>query len=305
MAGRNKGSSRQKAKARGRHRKLAASLLALAGLALLGFFGWMALEAHLVHLCHADVYLEDLPRAFDGSTVLYISDWNIGSASDVSASVRLMRKLAQLQPDLLILGGDYALAGAEDHAQAFLSQLSDFPVRLGKFAVMGEVDAGSAAALKTIFQDSGVQLLVDTCATVEQSGAQLIIAGLNDSSQGSTPYSEIGRYFSGDECVLAIAHNPSAYVGIRVAEARDGGAWADLVLAGHNLGGQLQLFGRTIHTMPEEESRCLAGWYYADDLPMLVSQGVGCKSPKLRLGTQSEAWLLTLHCPETLVLPDF
>ena len=70
-------------------------------------------------------------------------------------------------------------------------------------------------------------------------------------------------------------------------------------------GGQIRAFGRTIYTLPEAEARCLGGWYYVGDLPMLVSQGVGCSGVLLRLGTQSEVWLLTLRRPEALVLPDF
>ena len=76
-------------------------------------------------------------------------------------------------------------------------------------------------------------------------------------------------------------------------------------MAGHTLGGQIRAFGRTIYTLPEAEARCLGGWYYAGDLPMLVSQGVGCSGVMLRLGSQSEVWLLTLQRPEALVLPDF
>ena len=114
-------------------------------------------------------------------------------------------------------------------------------------------------------------------------------------SRNETPYADLGRAFSGDECVLVLSHNPSAYVGVRVAEARGGGAWADLVLAGHNLGGQIRLFGRTMRTLPPEEARCLAGWFYEGDLPMLVSQGLRCPGLPLRLGSRSEVWLLTLR----------
>jgi len=135
----------------------------------------------------------------------------------------------------------------------------------------------------------------------------LVIAGLGDVSLNKTPYEEIGGYFSGNECVIALAHNPSAYIGVRVAEARGGGAWADLVLSGHTLGGQIKIGNRTLRTFSENERRCIGGWHYTDDLPMLVSQGLGCQGAMLRLGTQSEVWLLTLRKPaeESKLLPDF
>jgi len=36
---------------------------------------------------------------------------------------------------------------------------------------------------------------------------------------------------------------------------------------------------------------------------MLVSEGLGCRAAKLRLGTESQVWLLTLRRPEKQGLP--
>lgn len=286
---------------------------ALSTLALL-FFAWMWGNAHVTHLRYAEIFLEDLPAAFDGTTLLYVSDLNIQSVSDDHACAKLMKKLSALNVDMLLLGGDYTADSAmeiingsqsehSERANRFISSLAEFAAPMGKFAVAGESD--DAQALQDQFASSGVQLLSDACAHVEKNGTQIVIAGLSDVSGKQTPYEQIGSYFTGEECVITLAHNPSAYVGVRVAEARNGGAWADLVLSGHNLGGQIKFGKRTIRTMPEEEARCLAGWYYADDLPMLVSQGLGCKAAKLRLCTQSEIWHITLRKPQERVLPDF
>ena len=296
-------------------RRIALAAVLLVALLLGGLYGWMALQARITHVRKAVVYLEDLPQAMDGTTLLYVSDLNIRGAGDARRTQLLMNKLNELQPDVLLLGGDYcggkildgrpdADEGGQAATLAFLRSLSSFNAPLGKYAVAGEQDQ-VLSGLKEALSDGGVTLLDDGCATIEKSGGQLVLAGLSDVSEKRTPYSEIGVYFDGSECVIALTHNPSGYIGIRVAEARSGGAWADLVLAGHTLGGQIRAFGRTIYTLPEAEARCLGGWYYVGDLPMLVSQGVGCSGVLLRLGTQSEVWLLTLHRPETLVLPDF
>ena len=296
-------------------RRIALAAVLLVALLLGGLYGWMALQARITHVRKAVVYLDDLPQALDGTTLLYISDLNIRGAGDARRTQRLMNKLNELQPDVLLLGGDYcggkildgrpdADEGGQAAALAFLRSLSSFNAPLGKYAVAGEQDQVLSGLKEALF-DGGVTLLDDGCATIEKSGGQLVLAGLSDVSEKRTPYSEIGGYFDGSECVIALTHNPSGYIGIRVAEARSGGAWADLVLAGHTLGGQIRAFGRTIYTLPEAEARCLGGWYYVGDLPMLVSQGVGCSGVLLRLGTQSEVWLLTLRRPEALVLPDF
>lgn len=305
-----------------RRSKLALWVFCLLFCLLAVLFGWMWSSAHITHLCSASVYLEDLPAAFDGTTILYISDFNIQSKSDDRQAARLMKKLNTLNVDMLLLGGDYTASSAMeifsstsenvshetnlDHtsrAEQFISSLAAFNAPLGKFAVVGEED--QADVLAPLFASSGVQLLSDACVTVEKENAQLVIAGLSDVSEKKTPYTQIGGCFSGEECVIALAHNPSAYIGVRVAEARGGGAWADLVLSGHTLGGQIKIGNRTIRTMPEEEARCISGWYYENDLPMLVSSGLGCKTMKLRLGTQSEVWLITLRRPHAKTLPRF
>ena len=282
--------SKQNRRKRGRRLLLPALLLALP----LCLLCRMSAVAQLVHLCPADVYLEDLPAAFDGARLLFVSDLNIQGAADGAHSAALFKKLATLSPDLLLLGGDYVRSEDPDGAQAFFEALAAFEAPLGKFAVAGEADENTSS-LETALGSAGVALLTDACATVERGGEALIIAGLSDVSRNETPYADLGRAFSGEECVLVLSHNPSAYVGVRVAEARGGGAWADLVLAGHNLGGQIRLFGRTMRTLPPEEARCLAGWFYEGDLPMLVSQGVRCPGLPLRLGSRSEVWLLTLR----------
>lgn len=296
-------------------RRIALAAVLLVAILFGGLFGWMALQARVTHVRKAVVYLEDLPAGLDGTTLLYVSDLNIRCESDARRTQRLMNKLNELQPDVLLLGGDYCggrildgLPTADARGQAaalnFLRSLNSFHAPLGKYAAAGEQDS-VLNGLSGAMEAGGIQLLDDGCATIEKDGAQLVLAGLSDVSEKRTPYAEIGGYFDGSECVIALTHNPSGYIGVRVAEARSGGAWADLVLAGHTLGGQIRAFGRTIYTLSEAEARCLGGWYYAGDLPMLVSQGVGCSGLQLRLGTTSEVWLLTLRRPEKLELPDF
>lgn len=303
---------------RGRRKSVLPALLIALLLAIGGLLGWMHLSARVVHLNKAELYLPDLPAAFDGTKLIFLSDVNIRNENDSAAVIRTLQHLQQLNADMLILGGDYsaptlmeslngASGGSTQKAQAFIAELASFPASLGKFAVCGEND--DPASLESLFAASGVQLLQDGCAEIKKDGSSLVIAGLSGSGT-QTHYEQIGSYFSGDECVIAATHNPAGYVGVRVAEARGGGAWADAVLAGHTLGGQINILGRTLRNLPEAEARCIGGWYYSDDLPMLVSQGLGCKGALLRLGSESEIWLITLKKPISggnpqMYLPDF
>ena len=64
-------------------------------------------NASIVHVEYAQVYLRDLPREFDGTRILFLSDIHLMGVNTPRRAARLMESLAQLQPDLLLLGGDY------------------------------------------------------------------------------------------------------------------------------------------------------------------------------------------------------
>lgn len=305
MAAKSKGKRKTRKKEMSARRSMI--VFALVCAAILLSFGVLRFNAIFTHVRPAVVYLSDLPAAFDGTTLLYISDLNIRGATDAASCERLMRKLSALSPDLLVLGGDYSSGNLIDvlnqsrgdgstHAVDFIKSLANFHTTYGKFAVLGEMDY--ASELAPAFTMANVQLLQDSGAFIERDGAKLSLVGLKDVSASATNYAAIARNFRSNECVLVLAHNPLAYTRIRMAEGKGGGTWADLVLSGHTLGGQIRLFGRTLRPFTEEESRRVAGWYYSDDLPTLVSQGLGCRDVKLRLGTSSEVWFLTLRRPE-------
>ncbi len=315
-----KGKKKQQIRRRGR-RKFLSSVILLALIAALALTGYMHLCAKITRVSRADVYLRDLPAAFEDTKILFISDFDIRTEADLKACRKLMKKVQALSPDILLLGGDYSadtlldvLNGrknpeADALAAEFIRSLSDFNAPMGKFAVTGENDA-DLAGLSAAFNAAGIHYLSDRCETVKKGNELLVIAGLSDVSLKQTKYASLGGAFSGDECVIALAHNPTAYVGVRVAEARGGGAWADMVLTGHNLGGQINLFGRSVRNMTDQEKRTVAGWFYPDDLPLLVSRGLGCKGPMLRLDSKSEIHLITLkkqsvQPAQEIILPDF
>ena len=320
MAAKSKKTQKKNIKRRGR-RKFLSSVILLALSAALGLTAYMHACAKITRVSRANVYLQDLPAAFEDTKILFISDFDIRTEADLAACKKLMQKAQALEPDILMLGGDYSadtlmdvLNGrknpeADALAGEFILSLADFRAPMGKFAVTGENDT-DLAGLSAAFDAAGVHYLADRCETVKKGNELLVIAGLSDVTLKQTKYASLGSVFSGDECVIALAHNPTAYVGVRVAEARGGGAWADMVLTGHNLGGQINLFGRSVRNMSDQEKRTVAGWFYPDDLPLLVSRGLGCKGPMLRLDSKSEIHLITLkkqavQPAQQIILPDF
>ena len=66
------------------------------------------IASRITHVERVTLLIEDLPENFDGATLLYVSDIDMVGVSTPGGVARLFEKLQKLNPDILILGGDYA-----------------------------------------------------------------------------------------------------------------------------------------------------------------------------------------------------
>lgn len=271
--------------------------LAAAALLALGVM-WMWAQANVVHVMRSTVVLEELPAAFEGKTLLYASDIDLGGGTTPTKSAALFRRLEALKPDMLILGGDYnthtllqilngetALSAADARRRdEFFHYINDFSAPLGRYALAAPADGEG-------FYPEGFEMLNDSRYCIELDEEKLWLVGVTGNSRN---VDRGAKSFRSGECVIAVTDTPATFPTINTAEAVDGGHWADFCLAGHTHGGQIRLFGRSILNLSSLEQRSLHGWTQETGVPMLTTSGVGCEGANLRLGTQAEVWLITL-----------
>ena len=302
---------KSRASSRRQGRGFALTLIAVIAIALALLVGYMFVRARTVHIRFATVTLKDLPEEFDGAKLLFVSDIDLFGANSASSADRLFDRLAGLQPDALLLGGDYAspslierlntddgpVSGATERMvndrSALLQTLREFPAPLGKYAVAGEADV-LPESLKLAMQSAGVSLLEDEAALLTRGDARIGVVGLGDTGGEVPNLISFAGKIAADECVIVLAHNPVAFVGVQTAEAKDGGAWADLMLCGHTHGGQIVLGDRTVFRLSEYEQRYMSGWRREGGVAQLTSNGLGCTGANLRLGADAEVHLITL-----------
>lgn len=275
---------------------------------------FMFIQAQIVHIEYADVYLKDLPQELDGTKLLYVSDIHISSAGDVAAMEKLMDRLQAAQPDMLLLGGDYSdvrmwdrlrCLGSEEKrdtlmnnafelSHQWLQSLSRFSAPMGKFAVQGNHDFQDLF-LSMAMEQGGVKLLMNEAVVTEKNGKRLVIAGVGDFLQGTYEPYAVAQHVRADDCCILLSHNPDALPQMFTIDAADGGSWIDLALAGHTHGGQVRIGNFVPINNSDYGLNYLTGWHEQISGHSLTSNGVGTTSLPIRLGAPAQAHIITLH----------
>ena len=302
MAGRRKNNKKP-----GKGYRIALRILAGALLVCAAFIGSMAWNANVVHVRRATVEIADLPPAFEGRTLLFASDIDLCGINTPKKAGALFDTLQRLNPDILVLGGDYSsesvfhalnrgdsaadsASGALRSRSDFFNYISSFSAPLGKFAIAAPEDA-DRASLEAQMSEAGIRPLLNARVDIALGGDTLSLVGICD---GGAEMTRIGSEFRRSDCCVSIVWSPAGFPLLVTSEAGDGGAWADLLLSGHTHDGQIRLFGRSVLPLDAMESQYRSGWRVANGVPILVSSGIGCEGANLRLGTEPEVWLLTL-----------
>lgn len=275
---------------------------------------WMAGEGSTVQLSAATLPLSSLPAAFDGTRVLYLSDLHINSLNSVNKVNALIEELAGLEPDLLLLGGDYTsfdpflrltrqspeevYAIETEMRDLFFLKLAEISPPLGKFGVAGEEDNLLARNANSSLADAmalgNVTLLKDQAVRISKQGDSLVIVGVDDWRTGMqdtrTPASQV----SSSDCVLLLCHNPECIPSLINQPASDEGKWIDAAFSGHTHGGTISLGRWELFNPLGKDERYKSGWHMENGAKVLISRGVGGGLLPLRLNASPQAHIITL-----------
>lgn len=276
---------------------------------------WSALSANVVKLRFAELPVRSLPESFDGTRILYLSDLHINSLNSVSKVNALMDELMRLEPDMLLLGGDYTsfdplmrITGASSNARAvetdmrdlFFLNLASYSPPLGKYGVAGEDDnlleRSAGVSLNDAMALGGVTLLRDQAVRISRGNQSIVIVGADDWSTGKQDVRTPASLVSANDCVILLCHNPEAVPSLNNQPAADG-QWIDVALTGHTHGGGFSLFGYEPFNRLNDDERFDSGWHMENSAKTLISAGVGNDLLPLRLNASPEAHLITLTRP--------
>ena len=190
--------------------------------------------------------------------------------NDPDRMKKVVAEIEKQKPDLILFGGDLITAEERFHrsrwAVAGFRKLVDIAPT---FAVLGNHDYEKQEQVERVYSTAGVTLLRNQSVDWQTpGGGKLKLVGLGDWNEGDEkPQLCLTPKGKEDSAVLLLSHDPESRWLLRDYD------W-DLMLSGHNHGGQLGIPFTEIYL--SFRSSMPAGLFeFEDGRQVLVSRGVG------------------------------
>jgi predicted MPP superfamily phosphohydrolase len=252
-------------------------------LTLVGLHGRGLRNALRVQLRRNDVALANLPRAFDGYTLLHLSDLHLDMSEALVGNV--IDRVSALRYDACVLTGDfrYRTFGPYEPALDGLARL--MPHLKGTvYAVLGNHDT---IRMVPRMEELGIRVLLNESVRIASAGEVLYVAGIDDAHYYRTHnFHKAAHDIPSGACAILLSHTPEPY---RHAAHAD----FSLMLCGHTHGGQICLPGGVPILTDCDAPRAYArGPWRFGDLVGYTSVGCGSSIVDVRLNCLPE---VTLH----------
>jgi hypothetical protein len=229
------------------------------------------------------VAFRNLPPAFDGFTLLHITDLH------ADKSVRAMRRLAEilrsLDYDVCVITGDFRgeTLGPFDECMEEMARLRPY-LKKAVYTVLGNHDT---IRMVPRLEDMGVRVLINESVAIERGGERIYLAGIDDA--------HLYHLQNFEKATAEIPHGAFSILLSHTPETYRQAAHADFAffLAGHTHGGQLCLPGSIPMKLEAKMPRRLGkGAWKHHNMLGYTSVGVGSCIVPVRFNCPPE---ITLH----------
>ena len=253
-------------------------------LKLTGIYWYGRRKALDIQLKRNNIKIPHLPAAFDGLTLLHLSDLHVDMHPEATqALIELVAKLEEY--DLCVITGDYRAwtTGSIDAAMIGMRSLCTV-LKQPVYAILGNHDS---IRMVPELEDMGIHMLLNESAIIERQGAKLYLAGIDDAHYFRVHNLEKSAHgIPADAVSILLSHTPEIY-----RQAAHTGF--NVMLCGHTHGGQICLPGGYPLTLDANCPRYMGSgsWQY-HTMAGYTSVGAGTSIVNVRLNCPPE---VTLH----------
>ncbi len=251
---------------------------------------------------------DDLPEAFDGYTLVHISDIHCGSFDDGEKVAYGISLIQEQNPDLILFTGDLVNNRADelDRWQDIFKGLS---APDGVYSILGNHDYGDYVPwssqkekvanlndLKVRQGQMGWQLLLNEHITLERDGQQLKLIGVENWGAGG--FKKLGDFHAATQGIdpeafkILMSHDPSHWE----HQIKDHPMKVHLTLSGHTHGMQfgVDIPGLFKWSPVQYRYPFWAGIYKRNDKFLNVNRGFGFIGYPGRVGIKPEVSVIQL-----------
>ncbi|MDO4940453.1 MAG: hypothetical protein Q4E33_02025 [Erysipelotrichaceae bacterium] len=211
----------------------------------------------------------------DGLIIVYFSDLYYGKFVDDDYLNKLVVKINRFNPDVVIYGGDL-LENDEVESSKLLQALSNIKTTNGKYFILGDNDSQKS---KDILLAADFKLIDNSSKTINvdyNSFINLINVNSIDSN-----VEEAFKDISENTYNILITHYPDTFTNIT-------DQYFDYCLAGHSLGGQVNIPLINLFDRPHGASKYLNGIHKSNNKTIDVTNGTGRKLNNVRFLADNE-----------------
>ena len=282
---------------KGKKRTKRLFIIILAGVILLIY---SSLETRWIKITHVTIESTDIPTSFDGIKIVFVSDIHHGASLSRARVKKLVQRINELHPDIIVLGGDYT-SHKEKYIKPVFDELQNLKSNYGVFGVLGNHDYFVNGKLtKKMMARNGIKMCNNKSYWLKIKQDSIKIGGVDD-PDGSKPEldSTIHDVHRKDFCIL-ITHRPEYIKQIN-------SNLVDLTLSGHTHGGQVTFFGLWAPILPTENglwallslSKESQKYRYGlihpkPNMQSYITSGIGTRFPHLRFFCRPEIAVLEL-----------
>jgi predicted MPP superfamily phosphohydrolase len=240
-----------------------------------------------VKLNRMEVAFEGLPEAFDGYTILHLTDLHVDGLPDGMGHLTALLKGVPV--DVCVLTGDYRfnIRGPFDAILPPMGELVEaISARDGIFGILGNHDS---VDMVEPFEKLGIRVLANETLSLARGGENIHLTGIDDVHYYYTVGALEALRATPEGFNIALVHSPEI-----VEQAAAAGV--SLYLTGHTHGGQICLpGGLPIITNIAGKRAFATGAWRCGAMMGYTSPGAGISGLPVRYFSKSEAALITLR----------
>jgi len=245
-------------------------------------------NARVLQLEEMSISFADLPPAFDGFRILFLTDLHLDGVHGLTDA--LIAHLKGLDVDLCLLGGDLRMKLYGPVAPALRRLKRLLPHIRAPYGVFGVLGNHDCIEMVPDLEEAGIMMLINDSEAVEKEGQVLWLIGLDDPHYYRTNDEAAAfRNVPHGAFAILLAHSPEAYQEAAIRGAR-------LYLCGHTHAGQIRRPGHgPIYTNSHAPRSTAEGNWSHHGMTGYTSRGVGASGVPLRFNCPGEITVINLR----------